>query len=103
MMVSSEALRAEECRIQQAYAKRRGGHLYSRFSPAYLLMVQEREQRLLNLLSQHGCESLETKKILEIGCGNGDLLRDFIKWGARPENIVAIDLLPERIAEAIDL
>jgi ubiquinone/menaquinone biosynthesis C-methylase UbiE len=103
MLVSSESLRAEESRIQQAYARRRNDHLYSRFNPAHLLMVQEREKRLLSLLCRHGCESLEKKKILEIGCGTGDLLRDFVKWGARPENIVGIDLLPERVAEAIHL
>jgi ubiquinone/menaquinone biosynthesis C-methylase UbiE len=103
MLVSSESLRAEESRLQQAYARRRNGHLYSRFNPAHLLMVQERAKRLLSLLARYGCESLERKKILEIGCGTGDLLRDFIKWGARPENVVGIDLLPERVAEAIDL
>src|SRR5947208_1290913 len=102
MLVSSESLRAEESRIQQAYARRRSGHLYSRFNPAYLLMMQEREKRLLSLLlSRHGCASLEKKKILEVGCGSGDLLRDFIKWGARPENIAGLDSLPERIVEAI--
>jgi ubiquinone/menaquinone biosynthesis C-methylase UbiE len=103
MLVSSESLRAEESRIQLAYARRHNSHLYSRFNPAHLLMLQEREKRLLSLLSLHGCESLEKKKILEVGCGNGDLLRDFIKWGGRPENIVGIDLLPERIAEAVHL
>ena len=66
-------------------------------------MVHERERRLLGLLSRHGCEPLDTKKILEIGCGNGDFLRDFIKWGARPENISGIDLLPERVSEAVHL
>jgi ubiquinone/menaquinone biosynthesis C-methylase UbiE len=103
MLVSSESLRAEESRIQQAYARRQSGHLYSRFNPAHLLMVHEREKRLLGLLCRHGCESLESKKILEVGCGTGDLLRDLVKWGARPENIVGIDLLPERVAEAIQL
>jgi ubiquinone/menaquinone biosynthesis C-methylase UbiE len=66
-------------------------------------MVHERERRLLGLLSRHGCEPLDTKKILEIGCGNGDFLRDLIKWGARPENISGIDLLPERVSEAVHL
>lgn len=41
--------------------------------------------------------------ILEVGCGSGDLLRDFIKWGARPENITGIELLPERVADAAHL
>jgi ubiquinone/menaquinone biosynthesis C-methylase UbiE len=103
MPASAESLKAEESRIQAAYARRRSGNLYSRFNPAYLVMVQERERRLLSLLRKQGCDSLETKRILEVGCGNGDLLRDFIKWGARPENIIGIDLLPERVAEAIHL
>jgi ubiquinone/menaquinone biosynthesis C-methylase UbiE len=46
---------------------------------------------------------LDSKRILEVGCGSGDLLRDFIKWGARPENIVGIELLRERMAEAVEL
>jgi ubiquinone/menaquinone biosynthesis C-methylase UbiE len=65
--------------------------------------VQEREKRFLRLFSRHGCAPLTGKKILEIGCGTGELLREFIKWGARPENIVGIELLPERVAEAIEL
>jgi ubiquinone/menaquinone biosynthesis C-methylase UbiE len=103
MPASAESLKAEESRIQAAYARRRSGDLYSRFNPAYLFMVQDREKHLLKLLSAYECIPLETKKILEIGCGNGDLLRDFIKWGARPENIIGIDLLPDRVAEAIHL
>jgi len=97
---SSQSLKAEEIRIQQVYARRTNNCLYSRFNPAHLFMVQEREKRFLSLLSRYGCLSLTHKRVLEIGCGNGDLLRDFIKWGARPENLVGLDLLPERVAEA---
>ena len=63
-------------------------------------MVQEREQRFLELLRRSDCAHLENKKILEIGCGNGDLLRDFIKWGARAENLVGLELIDERVADA---
>jgi ubiquinone/menaquinone biosynthesis C-methylase UbiE len=103
MLLSSDTLRTEEVRIQQAYSRRRDGNLYSRFNPAYLFMVQEREKRFLAALSRSGCTTLESKKMLEIGCGGGDMLRDFIKWGARPENLIGIDLLPERVEEAKDL
>jgi ubiquinone/menaquinone biosynthesis C-methylase UbiE len=103
MPTTAESLQAEAARIEQAYARRKSGNLYSRFNPAYLFMVQEREQRFLALLSRHGCVPLDSKAILEVGCGSGDLLRDFIKWGARPENIVGIELLPERLAEAVEL
>src|SRR5439155_6975572 len=60
----------------------------------------ERESRLLSLLAEYNCTPLSQKKILEVGCGYGPGVREFIKWGARPENLVGIDLLPERIAEA---
>ena len=103
MLLSTESVKAEESRIQKAYARRRSGNLYSRFNPAYLFMVQERERRFLRLLSQYQCVPLSAKRILEIGCGSGDLLRDLIKWGARPENVVGIDLLSDRVSEAIQL
>lgn len=103
MTISSKTFIAEESRIHDAYARRRSGNLYSRFNPGHLFMVQERERRFLRVLSQNQCESLAAKRILEIGCGSGDLLRDLIKWGARPENVVGIDLLPDRVTEAMRL
>ena len=97
----SKGTETEEIRIRTAYAKRQKGDArYSWFNRAQLFMVQERERQLLSLLEQRGFASLETKKILEIGCGTGAWLREFIKWGARPENIVGVDLLSDRIAEA---
>jgi ubiquinone/menaquinone biosynthesis C-methylase UbiE len=66
-------------------------------------MVQEREQHFLELLAHYGLAQLEREKILEIGCGSGDLLRDFIKWGARPKNLVGIELIAERVTEATQL
>lgn len=70
MLISAESLKAEESRIRQAYARRLRSNLYSRFNPAHLFLVQERERRILSLLCREGCAPLETKKILEIGCGN---------------------------------
>ena len=97
---SSESFSLEEARIQAAYAKRRDDLRYSSFNPGHLFRVHEKERRLLALLERHGFASLNTKKILEIGCGTGYWLREFIKWGARPEHIAGIDLLSDRIAEA---
>jgi tRNA G46 methylase TrmB len=65
--------------------------------------VQQREQRLIELLLRHDCAPLDSKKILEIGCGSGDHLRDFVKWGARPENVTGVELLSDRVAEAVCL
>src|SRR5213594_3358056 len=97
----SESERAEEARIRAAYAKRQGDDArYSWFSPGHLFIVQERERRLLALLHRYGFAPLSSKRILEIGCGTGYWLREFIKWGARPEHITGVDLLSDRVAEA---
>jgi ubiquinone/menaquinone biosynthesis C-methylase UbiE len=93
----------EEARIRAVYAKRQAGTRYSWFNPGHLFMVQARERRLLALLAQYGSAPLQTKTLLEVGCGTGYWLREFIKWGARPENIAGIDLLADRIAEAARL
>lgn len=104
MIQSLDSIRAEEARIRAAYAKRdEADARYSWFSPGYQFMMQERERRLLALLQRHGYENLKSKIILEVGCGNGEWLRDFVKWGAQPENVTGIDLLTERVVKARQL
>jgi ubiquinone/menaquinone biosynthesis C-methylase UbiE len=60
-------------------------------------MMQERERQVLRALRAHGSSHLARAKILEVGCGSGHWLNEFIKWGAAPENVTGIDLLPERV------
>jgi ubiquinone/menaquinone biosynthesis C-methylase UbiE len=60
--------------------------------------MQERERQVLRMLDRHGFMPLSGKKILEIGCGTGKWLRDFIAWGAQPENLYGVDLLPTSVA-----
>jgi ubiquinone/menaquinone biosynthesis C-methylase UbiE len=94
----------EEARIRKVYSERKEkavyAELYSYFNPSQLFMVQDRERHMLRLLRRHGGEDLKSKKILEIGCGGGHWLRDFVRWGALPENLVGIDLLEDRVTEA---
>jgi ubiquinone/menaquinone biosynthesis C-methylase UbiE len=92
---------SEEARIRVAYAKRQKDDArYSYFNTGNLFILQEREQRLLTVLKRHALVPLHTKKILEVGCGTGYWLREFIKWGARPENMTGLDLLVDCVAEA---
>src|SRR6266446_3567457 len=101
MIHSLDSTRTEEARIRAAYAKREEDDArYSWSSPGYQFMLQQRERRLLALLRRYGFAALESKTILELGCGTGQWLRDFVKWGARPENVTGIDLLPERVSKA---
>ena len=95
-----DPLAREVARIEAAYSHRHNQHIYSFSEPSYRLVVQEREDKLLRTLSGKGFSQLKNTKILEVGCGTGSWLRDFIRWGARPENLWGVDLLPDRIAEA---
>ena len=98
------AVSAEESRIRAVYAERAPDDpRYSWFNPAYQFMTQQREQRVLSLLRRNGFSALESRTILDVGCGTGQWLRDFVKWGARPENITGIDLLPDRVSKAEEL
>jgi ubiquinone/menaquinone biosynthesis C-methylase UbiE len=38
--------------------------------------------------------------ILDVGCGDGEWLRTLMAWGATPERLHGIDLLPDRISAA---
>jgi hypothetical protein len=83
-MFQSHSLDAEEARIKAAYARREAvvdRLLYSYFNPGNLFIVQDREREILALLKQYGRGALEGQKILEVGCGTGYWLREFIKWG----------------------
>jgi SAM-dependent methyltransferase len=92
---------SEAERLKAVFSKRTDSGLYSMFQPAQLLAIQARERRLLKLLEQFDRSAdLPRLTILEIGCGSGFWLREFLRWGARPENLYGIDVLPDRIAEA---
>lgn len=93
----------EEDRIRIAYSRRVSDGRYSYFNAGHLFMLQQRERRLLDLLRCQGCARLDTIRVFEIGCGTGHWIRQFIQWGARPENVGGVDLLEERVAEAARL
>lgn len=90
-------------RIKQVYARRKSEispQLYSFFNNANLFIIQGREREILKAFKQHNIASLKDKKILDIGCGTGGELRNFIRYGAVPENLYGVDLLSDRVDEA---
>jgi len=63
-------------------------------------LFHDLERALLDLLSEDGVDLLEAKAMLDIGCGSGRWIREFIKLGATPENLAGIDLLDWRVDDA---
>ena len=90
-------------RIKKAYEKRKKEQidkLYSPFNIASLFISHNREKELLRVIKKFVGSELLDKKILDVGCGSGGMLRRFIDYGALPENLYGIDLLPDRIEMA---
>ena len=94
---------AEEARIKRAYKKQKPAGYYSWFDPGNLFLVQERERLLLKRLKQAGRAPLAGQRLLEIGCGSGHWLREFVKWGIKPVDITGVDLRPDVLASAAEL
>ena len=93
----------EAARVAAAYARRdpeAGRAVYTLQHPGTLFLVQALERTLLAELRRAGLLPLEGKRLLEIGCGAGDWLRMFIRWGFRPEDLAGLDLLPARVEAA---
>jgi len=102
-MLTAAQLASETSRIKAAYRHREielDKRLYSYFDLGRLFMMQEREREVLRLLRQHKLHDLAMQKVLEVGCGDGQILRELLKWGAQPENLAGVDLLPDQIDEA---
>ena len=91
----------EEARIRAAYARRTDDKAqYSWARMGHVFQAQERERYLLLTLKHHGLLPLADKRILEVGSGTGGRLRDFLKWGATPQNVIGVELLPDEVAKA---
>ena len=89
-------------RIRAEYARRaqdpRLAGLYSLFRPDALFAIQTRERAALRLLGQAGFSPLDRFDLLEVGCGEGGVLLDVVRWGADPARLHGCDLLPDHLA-----
>lgn len=96
-------LPAEVEQIKDRYARRamaaRDGR-YDLLNSAVYMTVQERERALLRWIRQSRLAPLASRRLLEVGCGSGVNLLDFLRFGFLPENLIGNELLPERIEAA---
>ena len=96
--------RSEVDRLQavyREYAVRGFGH--SKWSPANRGNQEVRDEcrsKLRALLRENGFFPVQSRRILDVGCGGGDRLAEFAAFGARPENMFGVDLMADRIAAA---
>src|SRR5437660_207152 len=99
MHAMTDRFSVEVRRMRGAYARWSDNAKYSWAEPAHVFRLQSLERHVLALLRGRGLTPLKGKRILEIGCGRGHWLREFTKWGACPEDVVGLDVLPEPVQE----
>jgi SAM-dependent methyltransferase len=93
----------EESRIKQVFerlAAKPASTRYSYFDCANLVFIQERERAILRMLRKSGRSNLADVRMLEVGCGGGFWLRQFIQWGCSPENVFGVDLVASHVERA---
>ena len=94
--------RDEPAAVQARYARRSAAAaaVYSMLNPATWQTLQERQRLLLRLLARRGVTDLGETRLLEVGCGNGGNLLEFLRMGCTAENLIGLELLPDRAARA---
>lgn len=95
---------SEAERLQEVYAGRRQRYaqsdIYSMFNPAYLFFVQQRQRATLAMLRANGFNSLRDTSVLEIGCGRGAVLSEWLLYGVQAPNLYGIDVLWKELIDA---
>ncbi len=87
--------------VYQAYTTRGfGDSKWSDANRGNRAIQAERNRRTWDLLQRAGFFPLARQRILDVGCGAGAQLGRLLRWGAKPENLFGVDLIPERIAVA---
>ncbi len=97
----------EADRIRSVYrerARRMPAEAFFRHeSLAHVLRKQARHAATLRLLASRGVQDLSDLRILDVGCGDGGMLRQLVEWGARPPSLAGVDVREEPLARARDL
>lgn len=66
-------------------------------NPGNRAIMAERQREVARCLASNGMFPLGGYRILEVGCGTGEVLAGMQSLGAHPGNLHGVDLLPEQI------
>jgi SAM-dependent methyltransferase len=89
--------------IRDRYQRRQATSVdwrYHMLNPAVWQSVQERQRALLRLLAREALGDLSKLRLVEVGCGSGGNLLEFLRFGFDPTNLGGIELLEDRLLQA---
>jgi succinoglycan biosynthesis protein ExoA len=100
-LISAMDSKSETERIRRVYREYShrgfGESKWSTTNKGNILNASEREEKIRCLLQRTGFFPLVSKRVLDVGCGRGELLGTFREWGAQANNLWGVDLIPDRI------
>jgi len=73
---------------------------YSPLNPEVWQSIHERQRVMLHFFARRGVTNFLDLKLVEVGCGAGGNLLEFLRLGFQPENLTGIELLEDRVAQA---
>ena len=94
---------SERQRIVDEYARRAREIPADRYSwgePANQFLQAQLWRDCIDALRRRGAYPLNGRKVLDVGCGMGTWLMEFVQWGADPAELAGIDLVEDRVALA---
>lgn len=74
--------------------------LFSFENLAHIYRIHERYRATMLLLKTFSPNSLSHLNILDVGCGDGNMLRQLAEWGAAPALLHGIELRPEAVQKS---
>ena len=89
--------------ISQRYQRRHNNlepNRYSVLRPEVTKAMFDRNERIIRLLARYCPQGLGNLKLVEVGCGTGGNLLDFLRWGFSSFNLKGLELLSERANQA---
>lgn len=73
---------------------------YSPLNPSVWQSIHDRQRVMLQLFARLGLTNFTDTKLVEVGCGAGGNLLEFLRMGFQPENLAGIELLEDRVDQA---
>ena len=102
-MSTDSHAKSEVLEVAKRYARRETSGLYSILRPEVALSTQEWQREMLFLFGSvcgYTDVDLRDLKLVDVGCGYGGHLLDFLRFGFAPQNLYGIELLSDRVAGA---